>query len=312
MIDVNNPIATPFRTQYSDDPRVDYQFNTGIITSASGREQRHPLNQYPKMRITWKAQAMSHQHVSRIEAMSGLIMNSAIAVRDYHMNASGRVSLDGMSVVLSDWGSSWAAGIRLVIEDRHGMHEHTAKIVSVDPSSRTLTLDRPAPAGLMGSFVKLGSAVVASLDGSQTMDKQTDAVASWDLTARSFNGLDQIGGAHGDLFPLKHGVSDGVRITSGRNVKSVDFGIGRRHETLGYDSWISGFRSFQVEAVQMTQDDKERLISFFCGCRGQLKAFFAPGLVEGARFRFGSDILSVVHTAGDMSKASMNVTQVIQ
>lgn len=312
MINPENPIATPFRTQAATDPRVEYRFSTGVITSANGREQRHPRTTYPRMSVRWECAAMSPQHVSRIESMERQLSLTAIAVRDYRMNASGRVSIDGWSVTLDRWTASWAADVRIVIEDQAGMIEHTTRIASADAASRRIVLTERAPFGMRNTWVGVGSAIVASLDGEQTVTRWHNGVASWGLSAKSFYGLDRIGGAHTDVFPLRHGSRDAIRITTGRNVWSTEFGLGRREESYGYGSLASGLRTYQVEAFQMSQDAKEELISFFCGCRGQLRSFSAPNLIQGARFRFGSDVLNVVHTSGETSNAGLSVVQVLQ
>ena len=102
-----------------------------------------------------------------------------------------------------------------------------------------------------------------------------------------------------------------MRITASRNVLGLDFGVGRRAEILGYASATSGFRTFQVEARQMSQQSKEAVVSFFGGCRGRLRSFAAPDLVPDAKFRLGSDILSIAHRSGDVSSATLNVVQVL-
>lgn len=309
MIDPSAPVATPFRVQWATNPKVEYQFRTGVITAADGSEQRHPQNRYPGVSVSWECVAMTYQHAHRIRETLGDLMNSAVAIRDFRMNSFGVVSADGLSVVLASWESSWAVGVRVVIEDRDGMAEHTAFITAANPSTRTVGLSAAAPAALRGSFVAVGSGVVASLNEEMSSQLYNDHVQSWEVSATSFRGLDPIGGAATDVFPFRHGVYGGIRVTANKFTHSLDYGVGRRAEFLGYGSRNSGNPIFQVEALQMGQTDKERLISFWCGCRGKWKSFSAPSLNVGRRFRFASDILVVTHMSGNVSSATLSVVQ---
>lgn len=311
MIDPTVPVATPFRANWDAPPRTDFEFKTGIITAADGREQRHPLLRYPRVKVTFSCLGRSAAHAARIRAALPSLMNSAVAIRDFRLNGAGVVSADGMSVVMTEWGASWAATVRVVLEDAAGMAEHAAVIVSADPASRTITLDAPAPELMRGGWCGVGSAVSASLEGEIESDFWHAGAQAFDVTATSFGGLDLIGGAPLADFPLRHGARDAMRITSKRSVSLVDFGIGRRSEAINYASWTSGFRTFRVEALQMDQASKEGLVSFFCGVRGRLRAFYAEGLIPGARFRFGSDVLTVEHLSGSVSRTTVPVAQVV-
>ena len=310
MIDVNSPVATPFRVQWATDPVTEYHYRTDVFTAADGSEQRRPMNRYPEVRVRYETAAMTAQHAERIDGMLPMLMTSAVAVRDFRMNGSGRVSADGASVVLGVWSASWAVGVRVVVEDSDGLAEHTAVLVGADPASRTVSLSLVCPAGMRGRTAKIGSAVVASLDDEMGSVRHTADVETWDVSATSFRGLDPIGGAPLAEFPFSHGAKDGVRITARRSVQGLDFGVGRRAEVLGYASMTSGFRTYQVETLQMSQTDKERLVSFYCGCRGRHRSFTAPKLDPSGRFRFGADILSVTHLSGDVSSATVSLTQV--
>ncbi|RWR13824.1 hypothetical protein [Paenirhodobacter populi] len=310
MIDVTNPIATPFRADWSVQPRTDYEFKTNIMTAADGSEQRSPKNRFPRVRIRFSCLARGERHAARITEMRHALMTSALAVRDFRMGSEGKVSADGMSVQLNRWSASWAVGMRVIIEDGDGMAEHTALLTSVDPASRTMILGVRAPTALRGSGVGVSSAVVCSLDGDMRSDLVHAGAVSWEVSATSFGGVDPIGGAPREKFPFTHGAPDAMRITTSRSVLALDFGVGRRQETLGYASDTSGFRTFQVETRQMGQLAKEDVISFFCGCRGRLRSFSAERLDPEARFRFGSDVLTVEHLSGNVSSATMNLVQV--
>lgn len=312
MIDIDNPIPTPFRVDWTTEPRVDYGFKTGVITAADGREQRYPQNRYPRLAVSYACMPRFQQHADRIDAMIPEIMNSALVIRDFRMNAQCRVSADGWSVILREWQCSWAAGVRILVEDDAGMAEHATTISSVDPVSRTIILAERAPFALRGGYAGVFSAVVASVDGNRTSDRVHANLMMWDLGFNSFGGVDPIGGAHLPEFPFTHGQREGIKVTHNRSIGSTDYGVGRRSEFLTYSSATSGFRTYQVETLQMSQDDKERLVSFFAGCGGRHRSFAAPLLVPDARFRFGSDTLAITHTSGNASKATLNLVQVIQ
>lgn len=312
MIDPHNPIATPFRAQWAVEPRTDFEFRTGIITSADGTEQRSPKNRYPSVKIRFSCLARDARHAARITDMMPQMMTSALSIRDFRMGGEGVVSANGASVQMCRWGASWAVGVRVLLEDADGVHEHTAVITGADPVSRTLTLGAPAPAALRGTHVGVASAVVCSLDGELASEWKHSGAVSWDVAATSFRGIDPIGGAPLSAFPFTHGSPDAMRITASRNVLGLDFGVGRRAEVLGYASATSGFRTFQVEARQMSQQSKEAVVSFFGGCRGRLRSFAAPDLVPDAKFRLGSDILSIAHRSGDVSSATLNLVQVLR
>lgn len=312
MIDTANPIATPFRANGADDPKTEYRFRTGVIQAADGSEQRHPQNRYPEVAVRFSCLATDAVHAGRIDAMMPVLMTSAVAVRDFRMNALGRVSADGASVVLVNWAASWAVGVRLVIEDRNGVFEHTATVSSADPASRTLGLDVPAPADMRGGLFSVGSAISASLDADLNSDRWHAGAEQWSVVAKGFRGVDRIGGAPLAAFPFRHGSRDAVRITHARHMVGLDHGVGRRAEFMGYASGMSGFRTYQVEAVQMSQQDKEVLVSFFCGCRGRWRSFTAPSLEPTAKFRFASDILAITHLTGEVSTATMNLARVRQ
>lgn len=312
MIDVSSPIATPFRAQWSVEPRTDFEFRTGIITSADGTEQRTPKNRYPSAKIRFTCMARDRAHAQRITDMMPLMTTSALAIRDFRMGGEGVVSTNGASVQLFRWSASWAVGVRVILEDEWGLHEHTAIITGADPVSRTLSLGAPAPSGLRGSHVGVASALVCSLDGDLASEFKHSGAVSWDVAATSFRGIDPIGGAPLSAFPFTHGSPDAMRITASRNVLGLDFGVGRRAEVLGYASATSGFRTFQVEARQMSQQSKEAVVSFFGGCRGRLRSFAAPDLVPDVKFRLGSDILSIAHRSGDVSSATLNLVQVLR
>ena len=220
------------------------------------------------------------------------------------------MSADGSAFLIRTWSASWAVGVRVVIEDDDGLQEHTALVTGADPASRTVSLSGPCPEAMRGKAAKIGSAVVASLDDEVGSVRHTADVETWDVSATSFRGVDPIGGAPLAAFPFSHGAKDGVRITARRSVQGLDFGVGRRAEVLGYASMTSGFRTYQIETLQMSQTDKERLVSFYCGCRGRHMSFTAPKLDPSGRFRFGADILSVTHLRGDVSTATVSLTQV--
>lgn len=312
MIDPNAPVATPFRANWATAPRTDYEFRTGIITAADGREQRRPQNRFPRVRVSYDGMALGAAHAGRIEAALPGLMNRAVALRDFRMNGQGAVSADGGSVVLDEWGASWAVGVRVVIEDRAGMFEHAAVIASADPASRTLALDAQAPIGMRGRRADVGSAVSCSLDDGLGSRRWHGAAASFAVAGQSFGGVDQIGGAPLAALPFRHGGADAAQVKYDRKVSAIDHGVGRRAEALNYASWTSGFRTHQIEAIQMTQAEKEALVSFWCGHRGRLRSFMAPHLMAGARFRFASDILAITHHSGEAASATLNVVQVVQ
>lgn len=312
MIDTSRPMALPLRADWSELPRTEFRFRTQIITSASGTEQRVPQNRYPDVQIRFQSLARDAWHAGRIDEMMPVIMTSAVAVRDFRMGGEGVVSADGNSVRMERWGASWAVGVRVIVEDAHGRSEHTAFISSVDPASRTITLDEPAPAPLRSIWVGVASAVVASVSADLTSERWHAGAERWSVSAQGFRGEDQIGGAWVSAFPFSHGTSEAISITHARSVASLDHEVGRRAEFVRYDSRLSGFRTYQVEARQMRQSDKEAAISFFCGCRGRWKSFSAPALDPVAKFRFASDILSFTHTSGAVSSATMSLAQVLQ
>lgn len=312
MIDLGNPIATPFRAQWAVKPRTDFEFRTDVFTAADGTEQRRPKNRYPSVKIRYQCLARDAQHADRITRMMPVLMTSALAIRDFRLSGEGLVAADGHTVRMSHWFSSWAVGVRVIVEDDRGRDEHTAVVSAVDAAARTITLDAPAPEPMRGRWAGVASAVVASLDGDLVSERQHAGAVTWDVVATSFRGLDQIGGAPLGVFPFRHGADAPVRVTSSRSVIGVDFGTGRRLEVPGYASGTSGFRTFQIEGRQMSQSAKEALVSFFCGCRGRLRAFDAPDLVPGARFRFASDILTMTHDSAAVSSATMNLAQVIR
>lgn len=311
MIDLNNPVATPFRVNWGTDPVTEYHYKTDVFTAADGSEQRRPMNRYPEVRVRYETCAMTAAHADRIDGMLPMLMTSAVAVRDFRMNGAGRVSADGSSFIIRTWSASWAVGVRVVIEDDDGLQEHTALVTGADPASRTVSLSAPCPEAMRGKAAKIGSAVVASLDDEMGSVRHTADVEVWDVSATSFRGLDPIGGAPLTAFPFSHGSEDGVRITARRSVHGLDYGVGRRSEVLGYASMTSGFRTYQVETYQLSQTSKEALVSFYCGCRGRHKSFTAPKMDPSARFRFASDILVVTHRSGDVSSATLNVIQVL-
>lgn len=312
MIDLGNPVATPFRANWNVAPRTDFEFKTGIITSADGREQRHPLLRYPRVRVSYECLAAGRAHADRISALLPGLLNRAVVIRDFRLNGAGRVSDDGVLVVMSEWSASWAPTVRVVIEDDEGLVEHAAVITAADPTNRVITLDAPAPQAMRGRFCGVGSAVIASLDAETDAGVWHAGAVSWNVSATSFGGLDQIGGAPLAELPLTHGAPDQMRVSVIRNMSGVDFGIGRRAASPNYASWISGFRIYQIEARQLGQPAKEALVSFYCGVRGRLRSFWANDLIEGAKFRFASDVLTVEHLSGNVSQATISVAQVVQ
>lgn len=311
--DVLAPVATPFRPNWSSPPRTDFQFRTGIFTAADGREQRYPQLRRPKVSVQFEHLATG-THAGRAWAMMGNLMNRAIAVRDFRMNATGRVAPDGVSVSLSTQAFAywWPVGTRIVIEDRDGAVEHTAIITASDPLTRTLAYDAPAPEAMRGRVMTVGSAVVASLDEEQSGKVWHSRAAGLEVRATAFNGVDAIGGAPLDVFPLKHGDRDAMTTKFTKQSRAVDFGIGRRQEATGYASWVSGFRQAEVQSYQLDAAQKQALVSFYCGVRGRLGSFQAPDILEGARFRFASDTLTIEHLNDQVSKATAPIIQVVE
>lgn len=307
MIDPTNPVATPFRVQWATNPKTEYQYRTGVITAADGTEQRHPQNRYPQVSVSYECAALTAAHADRILNEIGDLMNSAVAIRDFRMNGSGVVSADGLSVIMADWASSWAVGVRVIIEDADGIVEHTAVISAADPSTRTIGLGEAAPLAMRDRLMSVGSAVVATLDDEMGGVFHTGSVNTWDVSATSFRGLDPIGGAATEVFPFRHGVRDGISVTAHKFTHALDYQVGRRAEFLGYGSRNSGNLVYQLDTLQLGQSDKERLVSFWCGCRGRWKSFTAPDLEVGRRFRFASDILVVTHLSGNVSQATVNL-----
>lgn len=312
MIDLTDPVATPFRANWEMAPRTEFEFRTGIITSADGREQRHPLMRYPRVKVSYACLTAGRAHSDRINALLPSLLNRAVAIRDFRLNGVGRVSEDGALVVMREWGASWAPTVRVVIEDEGGLVEYSAVITATDPAARVITLGAPAPEAMRGRVCGVGSAVVASLDDETDAGVWHAGAVSWNVSASSFGGIDHIGGAPRPDLPLSHGADEEMRVSVGRQMSGIDFGIGGRAEALNYASWTSGFRTYQIQANQLSQAQKESLVSFYCGVRGRLRAFSADGLVAGARFRFASDSLVVEHLTGTVSKATISLAQVVQ
>lgn len=312
MIDVNNPVALPFRVNWGVSPVTDYQFKTGVITAADGSEQRFPQNDYPEVTVKFQAAADTAVRISRINSLMQTVMNSAVAVRDFRLNGRGVASEDGNRVILTRWDASWAVGVRVVVEDKDGLAEHASWLSSVDPASRTVELASPVPSGMRGTRVLVGSAVVASIDGEMSSTKQHGALQTWDIEARSFRGLDPIGGAAETDFPFSHGQDSGTGVTIARSVQGLDHQIGRRAEFLGYASGTSGFRSYKADTVHLDQSSKERLLSFFFGCRGRHRSFTATRIDPAGRFRFGADLISVTHVTDTVATAPVTLVRVIR
>lgn len=310
MIDPKTPVSTPFRINWSSDPKVEYEFRTGVISSENGTEQRHAYNKYPSVSVSYETTSMSQEHTDRIVDMMPFLMTKAVAIRDLRINGSGIVSADGMSIFMDGWNDSWASGVRIVVEDMGGLNDHTCVIDSVDHSQKRIIMNEQVSSDMRGMFVNVGSAVSSSISGDMSGSILTRSVNSWVISSKSFRGVDKIGGAYSSDFPFSHGVSGGMNNTSYRFVNEMDFDVGVRSEFIGYKSINSGHRMYQVNALQMNNDDKKNLISFFCGCRGKFRSFSANRIDENGFFRFSSDILSVTHHSGNVSSSTLNITRI--
>ena len=274
-----NPIATPFRPNWSTSPKVKYAWKTGIFTARDGTEQRWSERITPRLEITFTHTCMNAAERDRAVDFLRAHQSRPVAIRDFRADADviGGSSAAGLTV---DDVTGFRAGQLVQIETRG--FEFATRIASITGDVMTFS---PALPASLPPHMRIVSCITASLDADIMQDEITDGVSDIDITANSLPGFDDylididgavpgaaLTGGGEEMFPLvlAHDWSAQRRVRYTRDIATSDAETGRRLER---DRIGIGMRTVDTETFTLNRAQSDAAMAFLLRCRGKLTPF---------------------------------------
>ena len=318
-IDTRLPVASPLRPNAAKNPVTEYEFRTDVFTSENGREQRVARRARPRVTVKYECLAYQPGHAQACIDFFRTLGGSAIALPDFRLLGAA-VAVPGSGVVVMHENECvWPIGTTILIQSMTSLAGHVAVVAGYDPVGGSIQIDPPIPASFPANqSVSVGSCISASLSDI-SVQMRGPSVLTVAVEATIFPQEAQLlGVTTGNLvFPLRHGDAAPMSFDASKKTRVLDYERGAVFEFKGEDFRVTGTRTYDLTALQLSQSDKDAAVGFFSTCKGRCKAFSVPeGVIPGnfgsstTRHRFASDILSVEHIDAHKSRISTKIVEI--
>jgi len=271
-------LASPFRCNWGERPRVEYAWRTGIHRSRSGYEDRWAERQTPRMTVEFEHLTLRNEaEAGRVRRYLDANIGKPIYLQDFRASA-WIFSAAGRTLTL-DRAARFGAGMRVQINAAG--REAVAMLAAVDGA--TVTLDRDLPSGLDPVRCEIVTVTAVTLNDEIETTELPGGYLRVNLRARSLPGLDpelhqsyafHLASGQGlpeyPLLPLPHNWVDDMSITYSRAVDAIDYEIGRRQDLVRERA---GARIATLKIQTMDREQAGTLLDFLDYAQGQLSPF---------------------------------------